>query len=129
MNLQWNLGNTKSVHAKTLITKSKDLRGKRKPEFPRTGLDQTETSPGLGHVFANIFRSDRVGDKDFGPVRVRVFFTGVSHIFSKNFKNEVELNGNHTSHSQPGNHASHSQPGNHASLSKYSKYSTLISML
>ena len=57
--------------------------------FPQTGLDWTETSPGLGHVFENIFGSGRVGDKDFGPVRVGVFFTGVSYIFSENFENKV----------------------------------------
>ena len=48
----------------------------RKPEFPRTGLDQTETNPGWD-TFLRIFLG-RVRDKDFDPVRVGVFFTGVS---------------------------------------------------
>ena len=73
----------------------------RKPEFPRTGLDRTETSLGSEHVSENIFGSGRVRGKDFGPVQVGVFFTRVSYIFSKNFKNKVELNGYHASHSQP----------------------------
>ena len=35
----------------------------RKPEFPRTGLDRTELSPGSGHVYENIFGSGRAGIK------------------------------------------------------------------
>ena len=60
----------------------------RNPEFPLTGLDLTKTDPGLGHVFKNIFGLGR--DKDFGPVRVGVFFTGVLYIFSENFRDKVE---------------------------------------
>ena len=48
----------------------------RNPEYPRTRPDRTETTPGSGHVFKNIFGSGRVGDKDFGPVRAGIFFTG-----------------------------------------------------
>ena len=66
----------------------------RKPEFPQTRLDWTESSPGSGHVFENIFGSGQVRDKDFGPVQVGVFLTGVSYIFSENLKNKVELKGN-----------------------------------
>ena len=77
----------------------KYLWGNPKIEFPRTGLDRTKTSSGSGHIFENIFGLGR--NRDFGPVRVKVFFTGVSYIFSENFENKVELNGNHASHSQP----------------------------
>ena len=73
----------------------------RKPEFSWTELDRTKTSPGSGHVFENICGSGQVGDKDFDLVWFRVFFTGVSFIFSKNFENKVELNENHASYSQP----------------------------
>ena len=79
----------------------KICRATRKPEFPRTGLNQTEASPGSRHVFENIFGSGRVGDQDFGPVQVGVFFTAVSNTFSENFENKVESNGNHALHSQP----------------------------
>ena len=84
-----------------VILQLKTCGATRQPEFPWTELDRTETSPGSGHVFENIFGSGQVGDKDFGPVRVGVFFTGVSYIFSENFKNKLELNGNHASNSQP----------------------------
>ena len=59
-------------------------------------------SLGLGHVFKNIFGSGLAGDKDFGPVQVGVYFFPEYHIFfPENFKNKVELNGNHALHSQP----------------------------
>ena len=38
----------------------------------------------------------RSGTEDFGPVWVRVYFNGVSNIFSENLANNVELNGNHS---------------------------------
>ena len=79
----------------------KTCRATQKRKFTWTGLDWTETSSGSGHVFENIFWLGRVGNKDFGPVRVGVYFTGVSYFFSENFENEVELNGNHASHYQP----------------------------
>ena len=77
----------------------KDLRGNPKTQvsldWTRTG---TETSPGSGQVFENIFGSGLIRDKDFHPVRVGVFFTGVSYISSENFKKKkVELNGKHAS--------------------------------
>ena len=85
----------------------------RNPEFPQTGLDLTETGPGLGHVFKNIFGSGQVGDKDFCPVQVRVFSIAAFHI-SKNFGDKVELT--ETMHHIP-------------KMSRYSEYRTLISML
>ena len=57
-----------------------------KPEFPRTGLDRTETSPGSEHVFENIFGEGRVGDKDFGSVRVGVFFYRSIIYFFREFR-------------------------------------------
>ena len=78
---------------------SKDLRGNPKTRVSpdRTGPDRTETIPGSGHVFENIFGS---GIKIFGSARVRVFFTGVSYIFSENLENNMQLNENHASYSQ-----------------------------
>ena len=67
-----------------VVSRIKTCGATRKPESPRTKLDRTETSSGSGHIFENI--SGRVGDKDFRPVRVRLFFTGVSYIFSDNFR-------------------------------------------
>ena len=46
----------------------------RNPEFPRTRPDRTETGPGSGNIFKNIFGSGRVGEFYFGSVRVGVFF-------------------------------------------------------
>ena len=37
----------------------------------------------------------RVRDKDFSPVWVGVFFTGVSYIYFQEFLDKVESNGNH----------------------------------
>ena len=80
----------------------------------RTELDRTETSPGSGHIFeiflgqvgSGIKSSVRSGSGHFLP-ECHIFFQRIS-------KDKVELNGNHTLHSQP---------------EKYSKYRTLISML
>ena len=48
----------------------------RNPEFPRTGPDRTETGPGSGNIFKNIFGSGRVGEFYFGSVRVEEFYFG-----------------------------------------------------
>ena len=71
----------------------------RNPEFPRTGSDRTETGPGSGNIFKNIFGpgrvgefyfgSVRVGEFYFGSVRVGVFFTGVWDIFSRDFGDKL----------------------------------------
>ena len=70
---------------------------------PKTWVspDRTETSPGSGHIFENIFGLGRVGDKDFGPVRVGVFFYQSIIFFPRISKKKVELNENHASHFQP----------------------------
>ena len=47
------------------LLKVKTCGATRNPEFPRT-----ETGPGSGHIFKNIFGSGRVGEFYFGPVRV-----------------------------------------------------------
>ena len=56
------------------------------PSFP--GSDWTGSKPVRDRdtFFENIFGSGRVGDKDFGSVRVRVFFIGVSYIFFIEFR-------------------------------------------
>ena len=79
------LGTNKTLSAALLKLKLKTCGATRKPKFPRTGRDRTETSPGSGHVLENIFWLGQIGDKDFGPVRVRVFFTGVWSIFPASF--------------------------------------------
>ena len=61
----------------------------RNPEFPRTGPDRTETGPGSGNIFKNIFGSSRVGEFYFGSVRVGVFFTGAWDIFSRDFGDKL----------------------------------------
>ena len=74
----------------TLMTsKLKTCGATRNPEFPRTGPDRTETGPGSGNSFKNFFGSDRVGEFYFGSVRVRVFFTGVWDIFSRDFGDKL----------------------------------------
>ena len=56
----------------------------RKPEFPGTGQDQIETSPGSGHVFENIFGSGLDEDKDLGLVRVGVnFYRSIIYFFQE----------------------------------------------
>ena len=57
-----------------MAVETKDLRGNPKP---RVSPDRTETGPGSGNNFKNIFGSGRVGEFYFGSVRVGVFFTGV----------------------------------------------------
>ena len=66
------------------VVPCKDLQATQNPEFPQTSLDQTEIGPRSGHSFKNIFGLGWVGDKDFGPVRVGVFFIGYHSIFSEN---------------------------------------------
>ena len=63
----------------------------RNPEFPRTGPDRTETGPGSGNIFKNIFGSGRVGEFYFGSVRVGVFLTGVWDIFSQDFGDKLDF--------------------------------------
>ena len=63
----------------------------RNPEFPRTGPDRTETGPGSGNIFKNIFGSGRVGEYYFGSVRVGVFLTRVWDIFSRDFGDKLEF--------------------------------------
>ena len=55
---------------------TKDLRGNPKPRVSpdRTGPDRTETGPGSGNSFKNIFGSGRVGEFYFGSVRVGEFY-------------------------------------------------------
>ena len=48
----------------------------RNPEFPRTGPDRTETGPGSGNIFKNIFGPGRFGEFYFGSVRVGEFYFG-----------------------------------------------------
>ena len=48
----------------------------RNPEFPWTGPDRTETGPGSGNIFKNIFVSGRVGEFYFGSVGVGEFYFG-----------------------------------------------------
>ena len=69
----------------------KDLRGNPKPRVSpdRTGPDWTETGPGSGNIFKNLFGSSRVGEFYFGSVRVGVFFTGAWDIFSQDFGDKL----------------------------------------
>ena len=57
---------------------TKDLRGNPKPRVSpdRTGPDRTETGPGSGNIFKNIFGSGRVGEFHFESVRVGEFYFG-----------------------------------------------------
>ena len=68
------------------VVRSKDLQGNPKP---RVSPDRTETGPGSGNIFKNIFGSGRVGEFYFGSVRVGVFFTGVWDIFSRDFGDKL----------------------------------------
>ena len=60
------------------MIESKDLQGDPKPWVPRTG-PRTETCPGSGNIFKNIFwvRSGQVREFNVGSVQVGVFSTGV----------------------------------------------------
>ena len=55
---------------------SKDLRGNPKPRVSPDRTDRTETGPGSGNSFKNIFGSGRVGEFYFGSVRVGEFYFG-----------------------------------------------------
>ena len=59
------------------------------PSFPAT--DWTETGPGSGHAFKNIFRSGTKISVRSGPGR-SILSWGIIY-FSKNFGDKVELNG------------------------------------
>ena len=59
-----------------IIMKVKTCGATRNPEFPRTGPDRTETGPGSGNIFKNIFGPGRVGEFYFGSVRVGEFYFG-----------------------------------------------------
>ena len=73
----------------------------RNPEFPRTGLDRTETGPGSGNILKNIFGPGRVGSGNFilgrsgsgnfisGRSGSGYFFTGVWDIFSRDFGDKL----------------------------------------
>ena len=71
----------------------------RNPEFPWTGPDRSETGPGSGNIFKNIFGSGRVGEFYFWSVRVGEFYfgsvrsgyflTGVGNIFSRDFGDKL----------------------------------------
>ena len=66
----------------------------RNPEFPRTGPDRTETGPGSGNIFKNIFGSGRVGSGRgilfrVGPGR-GIFYRGMGH-FLPGFRGYINL--------------------------------------
>ena len=73
----------------------KDLRGNPKT---RVSTDRTETNPGWGHVFENIFGSGWGYGFRSGQGQ-GIFYRSIIYFFN-NFENKVELNGNHALHSQ-----------------------------
>ena len=78
METMWTVDSKSAEHL--LLLKIKTCGATLNPEFPRTGPDRTETGPGSGNSFKNIFGSGRVGEFYFGSVRVGVFFyRGMRH--------------------------------------------------
>ena len=72
------------------MTVTKDLRGNPKPRVSpdRTGLDRTETGPGSGLIFKNIFGSGWGILFRVGP-GWDIFYRGMEH-FSRDFGDILE---------------------------------------